>query len=285
MSNIVPLSDMQVMAESIAKSRLFGMTDPNQVLALMAVAQAEGLHPATAARDYHVIQGRPALKADAMLARFQTSGGKVEWKELSDKKATGVFSHPAGGTLELSWTIEQAQSAGLVKPGSGWTKFPRAMLRSRVVSEGIRSVYPGCVVGTYTPEEVQDFDDKPKSKDMGKVEVVEVQKIEDMPDDPLDGLELFLPDGSVYGSYNTAQEWTDTYCAMIRRIKGSQKLSDEVKDKKVKDFIHANDSVRKGLPPAMKIETSRVISEKNVEHKTVAPKDLPQVEEANVIES
>ena len=133
--------------------------------------------------------------------------------------------------------------------------------------------------------EVQDFDDKPKSKDMGKVEVVEVQKIEDMPDDPLDGLELFLPDGSVYGSYNTAQEWTDTYCAMIRRIKGSQKLSDEVKDKKVKDFIHANDSVRKGLPPAMKIETSRVISEKNVEHKTVAPKDLPQVEEANVIES
>ena len=115
MSNIVPFSDMQVMAESIAKSRLFGMTDPNQVLALMAVAQAEGLHPATAARDYHVIQGRPALKADAMLARFQTSGGKVEWKELSDKKATGVFSHPAGGTLELSWTIEQAQSAGLVK--------------------------------------------------------------------------------------------------------------------------------------------------------------------------
>ena len=29
------------------------------------------------------------------------------------------------------------------------------MLRARCVSEGIRSVYPGCVVGVYTPEEIQ----------------------------------------------------------------------------------------------------------------------------------
>ena len=78
MSNLVTFNDMQSMAESIAKSKLFGMQDANQVLALMAVAQAEGLHPATAARDYHIIQGRPALKADAMLARFQQAGGKVE---------------------------------------------------------------------------------------------------------------------------------------------------------------------------------------------------------------
>jgi len=80
MSNIVPFGEMQGMAEAIAKSGLFGMKDTNSVLALMAVAQAEGLHPATAARDYHIIQGRPALKADAMLARFQAAGGKVDWK-------------------------------------------------------------------------------------------------------------------------------------------------------------------------------------------------------------
>ena len=38
-----------------------------------------------------------------------------------------------------------------------WVKFPRQMLRSRVVSEGIRTVDPGAVCGAYTPEEVQDF--------------------------------------------------------------------------------------------------------------------------------
>ena len=79
MSNIVPFQDMQQMAKAIADSRLFGLTDINQVLALGMVAQAEGHAFATAARDYHVIQGRPALKADAMMARFQAAGGKVNW--------------------------------------------------------------------------------------------------------------------------------------------------------------------------------------------------------------
>jgi hypothetical protein len=35
------------------------------------------------------------------------------------------------------------------------------MLRSRCISEGIRTVFPGVVVGTYTPEEVQDMDPAP----------------------------------------------------------------------------------------------------------------------------
>ena len=74
MSNLVTFQDMDQMAGAIAASGLFGMKDKNSVLALMAVAQAEGLHPATAARDFHIIQGRPALKADAMLARFQNTG-------------------------------------------------------------------------------------------------------------------------------------------------------------------------------------------------------------------
>ena len=125
---IIPFTDMQAMAEVMAKSKLFGMTDANSVLALMAIAQAEGLHPATAARDYHIIQGRPALKADTMLARFQQAGGKVEWKDYTDEKVTGLFTHPNGGSLELSWTLEQAKAIGLVKPSSGWIKYPRAML-------------------------------------------------------------------------------------------------------------------------------------------------------------
>jgi peptidyl-prolyl cis-trans isomerase C len=66
----------------------------------MAVAQAEGLHPATAARDFHIIQGRPALKADAMLARFQQAGGTVNWEEYTDAKVTGRFTHPNGGSLD-----------------------------------------------------------------------------------------------------------------------------------------------------------------------------------------
>ena len=158
MSNdvLIPVDSVWKMAQSVAASGLFGMKDPNQAMALMLIAQAEGMHPALAARDYHVIQGRPALKADAMMARFQAAGGKVEWKQYTDTAVSAVMSHPSGGAVTIEWTIEMANRAGLTKNPT-WRQYPRQMLRARVISEGIRTVFPGVAVGVYTPEEVQDF--------------------------------------------------------------------------------------------------------------------------------
>ncbi len=152
----VPYADMERMATVIAQSGLFGVKNPVQALALMLVAQAEGLHPATAARDYHVIQGRPALKTDAMLARFQAASGRVQWHDYSDTVVSATFSHPAGGSVKIEWTIDRAKTAGLTGKDV-WKQYPRAMLRARVISEGIRTVYPGVLSGMYAPEEVSDF--------------------------------------------------------------------------------------------------------------------------------
>ena len=159
MSNsLIPVADVQTMAIAIAKSQLFGMKTPEQALALMLVAQSEGLHPARAALEYHIIQGRPALKADAMLARFQQHGGKVIWKDYTDEKVSGLFSHPSGGEVLIDWTIDRAKQAGVYGKNPTWKSYPRAMLRSRCISEGVRTVFPGVSVGVYTVEEVQDFD-------------------------------------------------------------------------------------------------------------------------------
>jgi hypothetical protein len=73
---LIPVDQVERMALAVAKSGLFGVKTSDQAMALMLIAQAEGMHPAIAARDYHVINGRPTLKADAMLARFQQAGGK-----------------------------------------------------------------------------------------------------------------------------------------------------------------------------------------------------------------
>jgi hypothetical protein len=175
---IVPYQDIERMGVAIAKSGLFGMKTPEQAIALMLIAQAEGMHPAIAARDYHVIQGRPTLKADAMLARFQAQGGKVQWHEYTDTKVSGTFSHPQGGTVKIEWTIQQAQKIGLANKDV-WKHYPRQMLRARVVSEGIRTVYPGVSVGIYTPEEVADFEPvKPANTDPPVIEG-EVQRVPD----------------------------------------------------------------------------------------------------------
>lgn len=155
----IALNDMERMSVAVAKSNLFGMKTPEQALALMFIAQAEGVHPAIAVRDYHIIQGRPALKADAMLARFQAAGGRVKWLSYTDEKVEGEFSHPQGGTVTVDWTRTRAAAAGLANKDN-WKSYPRQMLRSRVISEGVRAVFPGANSGMYTVEEVQDMDPK-----------------------------------------------------------------------------------------------------------------------------
>lgn len=156
LSTAIGFSDVERMANAVAKSGLFGVRTPDQALSLMLIAQAEGLHPALAARDYHVINGKPTLKSDALLARFQANGGRVEWTEYTDKAVSAKVGHPQGGTVEIRWTIEQAERAGLTRNAT-WKSYPRQMLRARVISEGVRAVFPGVAVGVYTSEEVQDM--------------------------------------------------------------------------------------------------------------------------------
>ena len=201
---LISVDQVERMAVAVAKSNLFGVKTSDQAMALMLIAQAEGMHPAIAARDYHVINGRPTLRADAMLARFQQAGGKVEWGDYTDRKVVGTFTHPQGGSVRIEWTTDMAVSAGLTRNPT-WKSYPRQMLRARCISEGIRTIYPGVAIGTYTPEEAEDMAPQRTVRDMGDAEEVApppppaaidvdklVQSIENA--STLEFLELLRPD-------------------------------------------------------------------------------------------
>lgn len=151
--------DMQVMARAMATTGMFGFKKPEEAFALMLIAQAEGKHPATIAQEYDIIQGRPALRSMAALARFQHAGGSIQWHTRSDVEASATFSHKLGGEVLISWTIQRAQNAGLTGKDN-WKKFPAQMLSARVVAEGVRACFPACLNGLYIAEEVQDFEPK-----------------------------------------------------------------------------------------------------------------------------
>jgi hypothetical protein len=260
MSNLVPFNEIEQMATSIAASKLFGINNKDQAVALMLLCQAEGLHPAIAARDYHLIQGRPALKADAMLARFQQAGGSVQWKEYTDEKVTGLFTHPQGGSLELSWTLRQAREIGIANKDN-WKNYPRAMLRARVISEGIRAVFPGCVVGVYTPEEVQDFAPAQTVKHMGNVE-----RVEDIHDAVIEEAEeegafaLYVPGSEVpYKRYLTPEDWITGYADMVSRILSSTKVPLEEKAGKLERLSDCNMSVTEGFRTEHKVKLKAAI--------------------------
>ncbi len=150
------MADMERAAIAIAKSGLFGVKTPEQALALMLLAQGMNIHPALAAQLFHIIDGRPAMSAQAMLARFQQMGGKVEWLERGYRKVSARFSHPQGGMLVVTWTLDDAQRAGLAQRAN-WRRYPRQMLTARVIGEGVRTIFPAAALGFYTIEEAADI--------------------------------------------------------------------------------------------------------------------------------
>ena len=153
---LTSLEEMQAFAEAAVKSRFYGFASVDQMLPLMMVAQSQGRSFVSVVEEYSIIQGRPALKSEAMLARFQKSGGHIKWTELSDNRCAAIFSHPQCDAVEIDWDMDRAKQAQI--KNQMWSKYPRNMLKARVISDGVRTAYPACLGGMYVVEEVQEFE-------------------------------------------------------------------------------------------------------------------------------
>lgn len=170
---VVPFDQLDRMAQSFADSKMFGDKKKEQVLALLMLAHSEGVHPAIAMRDFDIINGKPAKKAEAMHRAFLAAGGKVVWHQLDDTIADATFSHPQGGEARITWDMERVKKAKIANEAM-YQKYPRPMLRSRCISEGCRTVYPAATSGLYVPEEVRDIGPE---KNMGAAPIVEDAKV------------------------------------------------------------------------------------------------------------
>lgn len=168
------VQEIAQIGQIFAKSGMYGIKSPEMAMTLMFQAQAEGIHPCKAMQEYHVINGKPSLSSQAMLARFQLAGGVAKWVKRTATEATLHVSHKQGGELDVTWNIDRAKRAGLLGNPS-WTKYPEAMLSARCISEAIRAVFPACLGGMYSIEEEEDIAyesaEKRNLKAQGKQEV------------------------------------------------------------------------------------------------------------------
>lgn len=152
---VLSLAEVKTMAQAVAASHLFkGIDSAESAFTLMLLCQAEGLHPIQAMRRYHIVDGQPSMKADAILAEFLARGGTVDWHQYDDEACDATFTGKT--TIRVRWDMERARKADLTGKVN-WKRYPRQMLRSRAVSEGVRVADPAVVVGIYTPEEIEDL--------------------------------------------------------------------------------------------------------------------------------
>jgi len=127
-----------------------------QCVAIILTGRELGMQPMRAIRSLQMVKGKVVENADSQLARFKTEGGSAKFKELTDAKAVLWLRHPNGDEHTEPFTIEDAKRAGLLSNPS-WQKYPRAMLRSRCITAGLKSVGWEGGVGTYDPEEAHSF--------------------------------------------------------------------------------------------------------------------------------
>jgi hypothetical protein len=132
---------------------------PGQALAIILTGRELGMAPMRALRSLAMVKGKVVESADSQLARFKADGGRAQFRTLTEREAVLWLRHPNGDEHVEPFTFEDAERAGLTKPGrsgepSMYTKYPRAMLRSRAITAGLKSLGWEGGVGAYDPEEI-----------------------------------------------------------------------------------------------------------------------------------
>lgn len=132
---------------------------PGQAVAIILAGQELGMPPMRALRSLNLVKGKVTENADSQLARFKTDGGRAIWKQLDEKIAVLYLKHPNGDEHTETFTFADAEKAGLTRPvrsgePSMFTKFPKAMLRSRAITAGLKSIGWEGGAGTYDPSEL-----------------------------------------------------------------------------------------------------------------------------------
>ena len=149
-------------ASSLAPDALRGK--PHDALIVLMAGRELGLAPMQRMRMLGVIKGKVTLAADATVALVRRSGECLQWRLVESTATRATYTTQRKGDTEpttLTWTIEQAQRAGLTG-GQGWRSYPEAMLRARCAAALARIVYPDLVAGIYDPDELSTPLEQPK---------------------------------------------------------------------------------------------------------------------------
>ena len=124
-----------------------------QVAAVILTGRELGMEPMRAVRSLSLVKGKVVESADSQLARFKADGGRAQFKVLTESEAVLWLRHPNGDEHMESFTLADAKNAGLAS-NENYRKFPKAMLRSRAITAGLKSVGWEGAVGNYDPDEL-----------------------------------------------------------------------------------------------------------------------------------
>tara|TARA_R100001129_G_scaffold35462_1_gene24141 strand:+ start:218 stop:1225 length:1008 start_codon:yes stop_codon:yes gene_type:complete len=150
---------------------------PADILVAVQWASEVGLSPYTAMQNMAVINGKPSLYGDGLLAVITGHKEYVshkEWRE-GDEAFCTIVRMRFGEKVETtrSFSLADAKQAGLTNKGP-WRAYPKRMLQMRARGFAARDSFPDALSGMVIKEEAEDYPTEPDEPKDITDQVVEV---------------------------------------------------------------------------------------------------------------
>jgi hypothetical protein len=131
---------------------------PGNVLIAMQFGAEIGLLPMQAIQNIAVINGRPSIWGDAMIALVQSHPLCEYIKEyFKDDKAHCAVKRRGEEEYVYTFSREDAKLAGLLSKAGVWSQYPQRMMQMRARGFALRDKFSDVLKGVALREEIEDY--------------------------------------------------------------------------------------------------------------------------------
>jgi len=154
----IQASQMIAKAPGFCPSSFLGK--PEQILCAIQYGIEIGLSPMQALQSIAVINGKPSIYGDGLMALCQSFTECEDIKEEFDANtmtATCVIKRKGRSPVVHQWDVAKATKAGLWDKAGPWKQYPERMLQMRARGFALRDSFADRLKGIITAEEARDY--------------------------------------------------------------------------------------------------------------------------------
>lgn len=165
------IAEAMQFSEMLAKSAMVPRAyqgKPEDILVAVQWGYEIGLAPLQSLQNISVINGKPSVYGDALMALVQASPvceGIEEYFEdegTPNPAAVCVARRKGRTPVTAKFSVEDAKRSGLWGKQGPWQAYPKRMLQMRARGFALRDAFPDVLKGLITAEEAQDYSAEPE---------------------------------------------------------------------------------------------------------------------------
>ena len=147
---------------------------PNDVLVCLQWGYEMGMAPMQALQNIAVINGKPSMYGDSLMALVQASPTCENIEEYFENEGTPnpvavcIAKRKNRKPVVAKFSVEDAKRAGLWAKQGPWSAYPKRMMQMRARGFALRDAFPDVLKGLISAEEAADFPDEAKPQPVAK---------------------------------------------------------------------------------------------------------------------